>query len=515
MATETELREQIQRLNQIGIALSSETNLDKLLQLILQEARGFTRADAGSLYTVEGETLIFQVAQNDSLADRQEPFKPFPIPLTKKSIAGYVAITNEVLNIEDVYEIPETAEYRWGGQDFDRRYGYRTKSMLTVPMIDHQGAVIGVLQVINCMSPDRKVVVSFSPEYADLVRSLASQAAVSIRNARLLSEIRELFDGVVRYSTAAIDERSPYTAGHSRRVAELSVRLARAVNECKEGRLADVSFSPEELEELRIAGLLHDIGKIGVREVVLDKANKLSGVYDGIEFIKARYETVKRNIVIEGLRRKIELLEGRLGSQNGDPELAAIDRETERRLAELQEECEFLERSNTPGEFMEDDKLARLSEIAHRVYRDQSGDEKPYITDFELHNLTVRKGSLTQEERLQINSHPLKTLNILEKIPFKGPLKDVPYLAAAHHEKLNGKGYPRGLTEKDIPLPARIVAIADFFEALTASDRPYKKAMTPERAHQIMSLEVKDHSLDADLFEIFFGQKVYDGVYGT
>jgi len=515
MVTESELREQIQRLNQIGIALSSETDLEKLLELILREVRGFTSADAGSLYIVEEDTLIFQVAQNDSLAGEQEPFKPFPIPLTKKSIAGYVAITNEVLNIQDVYVIPEAAEYQWGGHEFDRKHGYRTQSMLTVPMVDHEGKVIGVLQVINCMSPDQKTTIAFSVDYEDLVRSLASQAAVSIRNARLLNEIRELFDAVVRYSAAAIDERSPYTAGHSQRVAELAVALAHVVNECHESPLAELSFTPEEIEELRIAGLLHDIGKIGIPEVVLDKANKLSGLYDGIEFVKGRFEAIKRDVIIEGLQRKTELLLSRLGLQSSDEEVAAVDRETERRLAELRDEVEFLARANTPGEFMEDKKLEHLREIADKVYRDESGDEKHYVTDPEVHNLSVRKGSLTEEERQEINSHPLRTRNILEKIPFTGHLMNVPAYAAAHHEKLNGKGYPLGLTEMDLGAQARILAIVDFFEALTASDRPYKKAMSPERAYEIMKFDVESHGLDADLFELFFTEKVYEGIRRT
>ncbi|MEK7847268.1 MAG: GAF domain-containing protein, partial [Nitrospinota bacterium] len=305
------LEEKIKRLNRIGVALSSQTDLRLLLDMIVKEGRGFTNSDAGSLYIKEGDKLIFEVAQNDTLDKRlgeheREAFIPFPLPLTKKSIAGYVALTGITLNISDVYHLTEKDEYSFN-RDFDMRNNYKTTSMLVIPMTDHEGEIIGVLQLINALDKTEKVI-PYPKEFEDLISSLASQAAVAIRNAKLIQDIKNLFEALVKYSATAIDARSPHTAGHSKRVAELSIKVADTINKEKDGPLSDIKFSLLEMEELRIAGWLHDIGKIGVREWVLEKANKLND--DRMETIQNRFQLIGEKIKISKLEKKLEMKEG-------------------------------------------------------------------------------------------------------------------------------------------------------------------------------------------------------------
>lgn len=299
--------ELVDRLTEIGIALSSERNLDSLLHRIVLEGRKFTSADAGSLYLVEEGALVFEVAQNETLKKQGKPEGEFDfqLPLSRKSIAGYVALTGKPLNIEDVYAIPAEAEYRWYPES-DKQTGYKTVSMLAVPMTDHRGETIGVLQLINSQDPSAGAV-PFQKRYEKLVTSLASQAAVAVTNVRLIGQIRDLFGAFVRYSAAAIDARSHYTEGHTRRVAELSLRVARAINEEKAGELADLGFTDEEIEELNYAAWLHDIGKIGVKEHVLDKAARLF-VGPRIDTITNRFESIKKGIMLSYAERKIEAL---------------------------------------------------------------------------------------------------------------------------------------------------------------------------------------------------------------
>ncbi|RIK74733.1 hypothetical protein DCC62_14705 [candidate division KSB1 bacterium] len=499
-----DVQTQIARLNQIGIALSSEHNLNKLLELIVKEARRFTVADGGSLYIKEDDKLNFLVAQTESLEKKLEgapSFKSFYVPLTKESISGYVAITGQVLNIPDVYHISPTVEYRFN-KDFDKRMGYRSKSMLTVPMRDHKDQIIGVLQLVNSLDAQGRVV-PFRKEYETLILSLASQAAVAIRNAKLIEEIRALFKSLVRYSAKAIDSRSPHTAGHSGRVARYSMRIAEAINDEREGFFAGIKFSPEQLEELRMAGWLHDIGKIGVKEAVLEKITKLNDAQ--METIAERFTAIKSSLVIESLKQKFEFVQ-----MNGEglARLKEIDAALAERLKGLDSDLEFLKKINVPG-YLPPADLARLQKIGERTFMDSNGEERYFLTPHEYESLSVVKGNLTASEYKEIQKHVEHTLAILRKIPFTKDLENIPKYAGAHHEMLDGSGYPFGLKGDEIPLQARIMCIADIYDALSSQDRPYKKAVPLEKSLQILQEEAERGKLDKNLVELFIRRKLY------
>jgi HD-GYP domain-containing protein (c-di-GMP phosphodiesterase class II) len=495
------LKELIRRLNQIGIALSSETHLPTLLELLVREVRRFTRADAGSLYFRMGDQLRFQVAQNDTLAARKTAltgaFRPYPIPLDKTSIAGYVAVTGETLNIADVYQLPANVEYHFNPA-FDERNEYRSRSMLVLPIGNHDNEIIGVLQLINALDEKGNLSV-FDRDHVELVASLASQAAVAIQNARLITAIHEVFAALVRYSASAIDARSPHTAGHSRRVATYCLRLAQAVNDETSGPFAAVSFSDKELEELNYAAWLHDIGKIGVREEVLEKEDRLTSA--AIELIANRFEMIKLTILYEAQPN---------GSQAGGAS-QTLAGEVESRLEETDQDLEFIRQVNR-AKRIQAEQLDRILQIQRKTFRDARGQIRPYLTEEEVHHLSVRQGNLTSEEYEEIRGHVLHTLNIINKIPFAKDLERIPLIAAAHHEKLDGSGYPLGLKAPDIMLQARILGLADVYDALTATDRPYRGAMPIEEALKILTREAEAGKLDRDLVELFVTKKLYDGV---
>lgn len=500
-----ELEEQIRKLNKIGIALSSEQNLNRLLEVIVREARAFTRADGGSLYIRENDRLNFTVAQTESLdkrGDKRKPFTSFYLPLSKESIAGYVALTGKILNIKDVYEVPAEVEYKIN-KVFDNQNNYRSQSMLVVPMRDTDGEIIGVLQLINSLRDDGSVRI-FKKEYESLVHSLASQAAVAIRNVKLLNEIKNLFKSLVRYSAKAIDARSPHTAGHSGRVAKFSVRIAEAINDESDGGLQNVNFSPEEIEELRMAGWLHDIGKIGVRESVLEKANKLND--DQISTVYERFESIKRGIENKYLQAELNMLKC---SQSVNPcKTKELKSRCKKEIAQVEQVFKFIQRINVPGYLVEDD-LKLLKCIHQRTFVDRLGSEKQYILPEEYEHLAIIKGNLTKDEYREIQAHVNHTLDILDKMPFTKDLARIPDYAAAHHELLDGSGYPRGLKGDEIPIQSRIMCIADIFDALNSPDRPYKKATPLERTLQILQEEAEAGKLDADIVELFIHRKLY------
>jgi len=493
------LKDLIRRLNQIGIALSSETHLPSLLELLVREVRRFTRADAGSLYFKVGNQLQFQVAQNDTLTAREVTaagaFRPYPIPLDKTSIAGYVATTGEILNIPDVYQIPAEAEFRFNPA-FDERNDYQTRSMLALPMWNRENEIIGVLQLINALD-EKESVTGFDSDHVELVASLASQAAVAIQNARLIGAIHDVFAALVRYSASAIDARSPHTAGHSRRVATYSLRLARAVNDEQGGPFADIFFNDKELEELNYAAWLHDIGKIGVREELLDKVGRLGRV--AIDLIANRFETIKLAIVYENHQKR---------EQHGRAPANPVT-DTKRRLEEVDEDLEFIRRMNE-SKLITPEQIERLRLIQGKTFRDAQSQIRPYLTDEEARPLSMPEGNLTSEEYEEVRGHVLHTLNIINKIPFGKDLERIPLIAAAHHEKLDGSGYPLGLKAPDIMIQARILGVADVYDALTATDRPYRGAMPVEEALKILMREAETGKLDRDLVQLFVTKKLYD-----
>ncbi|MBI2264982.1 MAG: HD domain-containing protein [Armatimonadetes bacterium] len=510
-----ELEERVKKLTRIGIALSSERNLDKLLELIVDSAREFTDADAGTLYIAEPEkqSLRWEILYNDTLKTRQGgttgiPICLTPVPLIKDhepncaNVSAYVANTGRIVNIPDICEA-DGFDFT-GPRRYDEVTGYKSKSMLVLPMKNHEDDIIGVLQLLNAKDQNTGEIIAFDPELVDLTTALASQAAVAITNARLIQELQNLFDAFIKAIAAAMDEKSRYTGGHIRRVAELTMKIAEKVNEADYGPYADVRLTPDQMNELRMAAWMHDIGKITTPEHIVDKATKLETIFDRIELIRARFETIKESFRKEALERKFSLSSVGITDRQ---QLQAIDDHLAEKLAEADEEFNFLITINTGGEFMDDAKIEQLAAIAGKTYC-VDGEERSYLSENEVYNLSIRKGTLSVEERRKMNDHAAMTVRMLSQLPFPKKLKGVSEYAGAHHEQLNGKGYPLGLAGEQIPLQARILAIADIFEALTASDRPYKKPIKLAETVKILKNMVKEGHLDGDLVEIFLKEDI-------
>jgi HD-GYP domain-containing protein (c-di-GMP phosphodiesterase class II) len=499
---------QIKKLSDIGRALSGVYDLNVLLEMIVDQARNFTNADAGTLYIVEDNTLRFQIVQNDSLKIRMGgktgetiPFPP--VELKKSNVSAFVALKGVSINIPDVYDT-DLFDFT-GPKKFDQSTGYRSQSMLVVPMRNHDGDVIGVLQLLNATNPNNGKVISFSQDYENLSESLASQAAVSITNAKLISNITELFEAFVKVMATAIDEKSPVTGGHIRRVADLTLTMADVIHNSKEGPYKDITFSPDQIYELRIAAYMHDIGKVTSPVEIVEKAKKLQTIFDRIQYVRLRMAYISQKIMLEGQNTKIELLQN--GSDSG--KLKALEKETLDKLEEIKEIREFINKCNEPGEFLEDETLERLKELSKKTYIDDEGEQQPFLTEDELVNLSIRRGSITEAERKKMQDHAAVTLRMLKQIPFTKKLKNVPSFAGAHHEFINGKGYPLGLKGDEIPFEGKLMAVTDIAEALTASDRPYKKAMPLETVYRILRSMAEKEELDNGLVELFIEKEVY------
>lgn len=507
-------------LTRIGMALSTERDLNTLLEMILSQARALTDADAGSLYLVETaedgtKRLRFKLAQNRSRPEI--PFVDFTIPISKASIAGYVASTSAPLVLDDAYELPPNVEYSIN-RSIDEKYGYRTKSMLTIPMSDHKDQIIGVLQLINRKTSSDVVlatpadfehaVVPFTGRTVELVSSLAGQAAVAIENSELYESIERLFEGFVMAAVIAIEQRDPTTYGHSGRVAAMTVGLAETVDRAGDGTYKEVAFSRQELREIRYAGLLHDFGKVGVREQVLVKAKKLYP--PDLALIKQRYAFIRRTHERDFERQRAEFLE-RNGTTNYAAFLAELRRQQDEQLATLDRFMTLVGESNEPT-VLPTGNFEELVRYAEARYQDLEGRDQPLLSDDEARYLTIRKGSLDEQERLEIESHVSHTYRFLLNIPWTKELANVPFIAYGHHEKLDGRGYPRKVTADAIPIQTRMMTIADIFDALTASDRPYKRAVPVPRALDIMAEEVKGGQLDAELFRLFHEARVFEAL---
>ncbi len=505
--SEEKLKEQIKKLAEIGVALSAEKNLEKLLEMIVDEARSFTSADAGTLYIREDNFLKFKILQNTSMKIRMggtsnNPITFPPVKLKESNVSAYVAIKDISVNIPDVY-YSDLFDFT-GPKEFDKKTKYRTKSMLVVPMKNHENDVIGVLQLINAKEPKTGAVIPFSPEYENLTHSLASQAAVAITNVKLIQDMENLFSSFVKVMATAIDEKSPVTAGHIRRVADLTMVMAKIINEQKKGPFADVYFNEDQLHELKTAAWMHDIGKVTTPIQIVEKGKKLETIFDRVHYLSMKFLYFAKSIEAEGLKKKAELLE------KGAPadEIRKLEEETEKKMQEIMDARKFVMSCNEPGEFMDNDKIERLQKIAAMNYL-ENGQQMPLINKDELLNLSIRKGSITDAERNKMQDHAAVTLKMLEQIPFTKKLKNVPRFAGAHHEFINGKGYPKGLKGDEIPVEGRIMAITDITEALTAADRPYKTAMPLEQVYKILGFMVKDGELDGQLVDLLIKEKVY------
>jgi len=520
----------LRHLTEIGLALSAERDIDSLLELILTKSRELTSADAGSVFLVQSvedqygdgdlngacagskaSALYFCKAQNDSI-DFQTTTT---FAVSASSLAGYAALSGETLCFDDVYEIPPDQPFQFN-RAMDLKSGYRTQSVLVVPLKNHAGDVIGVLQLINrkrhydallCDAQAiEKQVIPFDQEARELASSLASQAAVALENSRLLRTLEELFESFVMASASAIEDRDPSTSGHSQRVTILTVGMAQAASEANAGPFRDTHFSSQQLKELRYAGLLHDFGKIGVRENILTKSHKLA---------PAHFQIVKDRVLLLQAARKLAAAEAKFAllQSGGVAQIAAIESELETELRRLDDLTASLARANEPSAtFLADDEFelqqSAMRDLAALRYPD--GDAwLPILNELELDALSVRKGSLTRDEFEQIQHHAQLSYEFLEQISWTPEYCAIPDIAHCHHEKLNGGGYPRGVAGAQISLQSRMMTVADIYDALTASDRPYKKAMPLERALDILRCEAASGQLDHDVVELFITQKIY------
>jgi HD-GYP domain-containing protein (c-di-GMP phosphodiesterase class II) len=508
----------------IGRALSQQRDIDSLLQIILGRAREVTGADAGSIYVVEGDqedvrqrVLRFRVAQNDS---RAIATRGFTMPVSPSSIVGACVISRQVIDIPDLYQLdpPGQGNNPWGfvhDRSFDTRHRYQTRSMLTVPMISARDQVIGVIQLINkrargvsALDDDAafaRGVIPFDPVSAAYAATLASQAGIALENALLHDEVKTLFEGFVRASVMAIEARDPTTSGHSERVARLTLGLAQAVDRVDDGPFATLRLSSDDLKQIEYAALLHDFGKVGVREHVLVKPRKL---YEHErELLEARFAFIRKSLEAEMLASKVRYLI----EASREPlvvQLAELDAELAQRLAEVDDFLAFVLQANEPT-VLDQGGFERIADIAARRFLDPAGREQPYLSERETRALQIRRGSLTSEERSEIESHVVHTYNFLRKIPWGRSYRGVPEIAGAHHEKVDGTGYPAGLRGEQIPLPARMMTIADIYDALTAADRPYKKAVPEQRALDILRSDVAAGKLDAALFQVFIEAGIF------
>ncbi len=504
--------QRLERLNAIGVALSAEKNTERLLEMILLGAKEITRADGGTLYLVtEDRHLKFEIMHTGSLDLRlggatgdPVPFEPLPLydesgAPNEHMVAAHVALSGRTINIADAYQA-QGFDFS-GTRAFDHKTGYRSKSFLAVPMRNHENEIIGVLQLINATDTATGEIVPFGADDQRLAESLASQAAVALTNKRLIDAQRLLFESFIKLIASAIDEKSPYTGGHCARVPELTMMLAEAAHDSISGPLKDFRMDPERRYELKIAAWLHDCGKIVTPEYVVDKATKLETIFDRIHLVDSRFEILRRDALIESLQKRLEA--------RGEAKEPIRDKELSNRIRHLDEDQGFLRRTNVGGEHMDAGDQDRVRRIAEHTWRNAEGEEQKILSDDEVYNLIIPKGTLTPEERKVINNHMDVTIKMLEALPYPKHLRNVPEYAGGHHERMDGKGYPRGLTREQMPVQARIMGIADIFEALTARDRPYKTGKTLTEALEILGRMKQDNHIDPDLFDLFVRERIY------
>lgn len=508
-----DLLQRLDQLNQIGAALSSERQIERLLENILLAAKGITHADGGTLYevTADRQALRFSLLHNDSLGITCGGTAPDPIPAhlpllplyregggyNDSLVAVYAATHGQTVNIADV-TCAQGFDFS-GTQRFDATFGYRSRAFLTVPMRNHENETIGVLQLINRKDPLTGELSAFNDADQRLAESLASQAAVALSNRHLISQLETLFESLIRLINTAIEEKSPYTGAHCQRVPQLTLMLADALDQTTAGPFAGFRFSDDERYALKIAALLHDCGKITTPVHVVDKATKLQTIFDRIELLDTRFAALLREAETDCLRARLQ----------GQPQ-AAAERALQARQAQIEADRQFLHQANQGSERMPEADKLRIQAIAGRyVWRDASGVQQPVLLPDEVENLSVMAGTLTEAERRIINQHIVSSINMLEALIWPRHLKMVPEYAGGHHERMDGKGYPRGLTREQMSIPARLMGIADIFEALTASDRPYKRAMKLSEALAIMDRFSRTGHIDPDLYEVFVREKVH------
>lgn len=495
-------------LHRVGIALSAETDRDRLLDTILHEAQMLCNADGGTLYLrTEDDQLRFEIMRNRSLGvhlggatGEEVPYPPLPLydatgQPNLHNVASYAVHEKRLVHVHDAYDV-EGFDFS-GTKEFDRRSGYRSKSFLTIPLINGQEQVIGVLQLLNAIDPATAEVVPFAAEHRETVAALAAQAALALDNKLLLEAQKVLLESFIKLIAAAIDSKSPYTGDHCERVPVLTEMIVRALCASQEGPFANFQLDDEQWYELRIAAWLHDCGKVTTPVHVMDKATKLETICDRIGAVAHRFEILRQHALVQKLERQ---------AQGSDA--ATLEAEYAATIRQLDEDEDFLRHTNIGGEFLPKEAQARIMAIGQRTYPER-GQWRRLLSDDELENLCIARGTLTDDERMIINGHMVETIRMLEALPFPKNLRRVPEYAGGHHEKMDGGGYPRGTFAGDLSIPARAMAVADVFEALTAADRPYKKAKKLSEAMKIMGFMKKDNHLDPLVFDEFVRSGVY------
>jgi HD-GYP domain-containing protein (c-di-GMP phosphodiesterase class II) len=512
----TQRLDQLERLNAIGIALSSEHNTNRLLEMILLGAQELTNADGGTLYTITDDAkLKFEIMCNSSLnialggtTGKAIQYAPLPLYLENgkpnlNMVAAYSVINEATVSIEDAYAPQQGFDFT-GTRAFDERTGYHSKSFLTVPMKNHENEVIGVLQLINAIDQDTQQIIPFSASNQRLVESLASQAAVTLTNHQLMDGLKRLFESFIKLIADAIDEKSPYTGGHCQRVPELTMMLTEAAINTNVGAFKNFTMNEQELYELKIAAWLHDCGKVTTPESIMDKATKLETIFDRIHLIDSRFELLKAQREAAHLHKVIQMqAKGKpINPKHLAHEINIIKKQ-------LDDDKNFIRKANHGSESMSKEDQARVHEIANYQFLNEADQSVKFLTENEVYNLTISKGTLTKEERQIINNHIVVTINMLESLPYPKELRRVPEYAGGHHERMDGTGYPKGLKREQMSIPARIMGVADIFEALTSKDRPYKKAKSLSETLNILGKMKLNNHVDPDVFDLFIREKIY------
>lgn len=506
------INDQLESLIAIGVALSSEINIELVLEMIVQGAKGITNADGGTLYRIYGETIKMEIVHSDSLGIKLGGTTGVPINMPEiplfladgspnlKNVVCCSYHGNKTINILDAYN---DQDFDFSGtKAFDLKNNYRSKSFLSVPLKNHQGDIIGILQLINAIDKNSGEITGFDAISQHITEALASQAAIVLTKQRLIADLENLFESLIQLIATAIDEKSPYTGGHCRRVPELTMMLAEAAHDTRHGYLKDFVMTDADRYELKIAGWLHDCGKITTPEYVIDKATKLQTIFDRIELIETRFEVLKRDQKITMLKAQLKAVE------KGEQPDAAIEQHYRDNIAQIDNDLSFIRKANTGGEFMSPEDQARVRTLGKKTWL-MHGKVWPLLSANEIDNLNIARGTLTAEERQIINHHIVATIAMLEKIDFPKHLKKVPEYAGGHHEKMDGTGYPKGLHREQMSIPARSMAIADIFEALTAKDRPYKLGKKLSEALAILKKMKESNHIDPDLYDAFIEHKVY------
>jgi len=511
--TSDDLLQRLEDLNRVGVSLSKEKDINRLLENILIAAKNIVNADGGTLYRmVDDRNLKFEIIRTDSLniamggtTGQEIPFSPIALydeagKPNNSMVVAYAVLHDQSINIADAYT--ERGFDFTGTKKFDKKTGYRSKSFLTIPMKNHENEIIGVLQLINAKDRETGEIMAFSATDEQLAESLASQAAIALTNRLLITQLEKLFESFIGLINTAIDEKSPYTSRHCARVPVLTMMIAESVNNTKTGPLKDFHMNEKDRYELKIAALLHDCGKVTTPVHVVDKATKLETIYDRINLVDTRLEVLKRDA-------EIKMLRGKLRAGKSRAAIAKLEKAHRNRIKELNQDRELLRKANIGGEFANEKILERIRAIATYPWIGIDGKRTKFLTDDEVENLSIARGTLNEKEREIINNHVVVTIKMLEALPWPKHLRNVPEFAGGHHERMDGKGYPNGLKGDKMSVQARIMAIADIFEALTAKDRPYKVGKTLTESLNILGRLKIDGHIDPDIFDVFVRRKVY------